>query len=94
MAKQTDVLICDRCNQRIATRNCFLCDNDLCNYCGSKTDLWVRGIDLRRILDLCPDCVPKVKDLIKENPDEIIAFIKESIHTDFRKRLILKKLKD
>ncbi len=92
--EKTKILICDRCNTRVATRKCFICFQDLCNFCRSKTDKYIEGINLKFLLDYCKNCHAVINKLTKENEDEIFSEIKATLTDNLRKRLILEKLKD
>lgn len=91
--EKTKIIICDRCDTRVATKKCFICLQDLCSFCRSKTDKYIEGINLKFILDYCKNCLPVLNKLTKENEDEIFKGIKEALTDNLRKRLILDKLK-
>ena len=94
MATKEKVKICDRCKIRVATRNCFVCGDDLCNYCKSKTDIYIAPqVNLGQIIDCCKKCIPKLKKITREDKEEILKLIKETLSADLKKRLILEKLK-
>ncbi len=95
MVVKEKVVICDRCGIRVATRKCFICNDDLCNMCGSKSDKYIEGINLRFLVDYCPKCFLKLNTIITdENSAEILDLIKKTLHTHLRKRLILEGLKE
>ncbi len=95
MAVKEKVVICDRCNIRVASRKCFVCENDLCGYCRSKSDIHINGVNLRFLIDYCKDCFPKLNKIITdENSAEILDLIKNTLHTHLKKRLILEGLEE
>jgi len=94
MVKKSNILICDRCHTRIASRKCFICGDDLCNFCRGKSNMYIQGINLKFLLDTCKKCVLKLNKLIEENEDDIFKSIRETLTIDLRKRLILDRLED
>lgn len=87
------VNLCDGCKTRVATRKCFICGNDLCNYCRSKSDKYINGINLKLVLDYCKRCLPILDKLTKDKEDEIFSQVKEVLTNNLKKRLVLEKLK-
>ncbi len=95
MVVKEKVVICDRCNIRVASRKCFICNDDLCNFCRSKSDKHIEGINLRFLIDYCKDCFPKLNKIItEENSSEVLDLIKSTLNTHLRKKLILDGLKE
>lgn len=95
MVNKSNVVLCDGCKTRVATKKCFICDGDLCSYCRSKTDLYVGGLNLRHISDYCKNCLPKLKNVIKaEDEEDVIQVIREALNTHLRKKLIMEKLEE
>ena len=95
MVKKSDIAICDRCKIRVATRKCFICNDDLCSYCKSKTDIYIAPqVNLGKMIDCCKKCLPKLKEVTNESEGEILKAMRETITTDLRKRLILDELQD
>ena len=94
MATKSNIKLCDRCKIRVATRECFVCGDDLCNYCKSKTDIYIAPqVNIGQIIDCCKKCLPKMKKITYEDKEEILKAIKETLSSDLKKRLILDKLK-
>ena len=94
MVKKTEILLCDRCGIRVATRTCFICGADLCNFCVGKIDHYLGGINLKHLVDCCKKCQPKLRKIIEDSPDEIMETLRKTLTTQLRKRLILDKLEE
>lgn len=95
MVTKSNIKLCDGCNTRVATRECFICGADMCNFCRSKSDKYIGAVNLRHLIDYCKNCYPKLNKIITDkNSDEILKMIKETLNTHLRKRLILDKLED
>jgi hypothetical protein len=96
MAK-VNVVLCDSCNERVATRKCDFCGKDLCNFCGSGTDIRVGNQDLENI-NYCKDCSGKVRERIFSsityNDKDLKEKIKKMILSHVQKKLMLDKLED
>ena len=94
MVEKTNVTICDRCNIRVATRTCFICGDDLCNFCRGKSDHYLEGIRLKHLVDCCKKCQPIMKKIIEDSPEEIMETLRKTLTIQLRKRLVLDKLEE
>ena len=104
MVKKKEVVICDKCNEKIAKYKCDLCEIDLCSEynCSKEINLEVKKrvgtenpISFNRIY-FCSDCEEKVFELLKETPNEILDKenkIKDIIIERVKKNLMLNGLK-
>lgn len=102
--KKKDIIICDKCGEKIAKYKCDLCGKDLCSdYTCSK------GVDLKaersrggsagyfNKIYLCEGCEKKFFDLLVKNAKETLDEdnkIKKIIIERVKKNLMLENLKE
>lgn len=69
MVKQTNVVICDGCREKIATKSCDICEDDLCNVCSKEVRCSLGENWQNRIIDLnlCKKCKTKTLKLVEED---------------------------
>ena len=103
--KKTEVIICDKCNQKISDKKCDICNIDLCKDCTKPLqsnfgDWRTPIVDLK----LCKDCRRKSMKLIenecleiknnKIKKDNIVEMTNKFVISQIKNRGILNELEE
>lgn len=93
--KQTDIIVCDFCKERITKSKCEVCYRDLCVSCCKilPINLGKGQISINKIL-VCSDCSNKIS-MVNDGIDiDDKGEIKKMVLGKLKKSLILKNLDD
>ena len=86
-----EIAICDKCKNRIAPKQCEICNSDICDDCGDSQQIEFIEIILNEIL-ICNDCYSKLERLKSKTKYDKKNELKNFMIGHVRKLFIIKEL--